>query len=333
MKFCLPNIKKLEKENNISELLKCLDHENEMVRYSAFVALAHNRELSSEVINRLKKMIHDPDPWVRTLAVLKFTELGDRSISESLLDIMGEGSVSNRVELMKIIAEGGASDDTEILQAIVIGLGDKKEVVKRFAIKAASATKSRHLMQYLGDLLHEKHHKLRIKAARALYDIGGDDSADYLIGLLADRNEDVQSVARSFLSTMDVDYVKKALNDAAFRSLIAGLNGREPEREKTARMIGLERIREGLPLLHRGCRDKFKGVRIESLKSMAIFKEQASIEIAERALSDKFHDVRIEALNTLAAIGGVRADKAIEIALNDKNREVRDLAERILWRE
>lgn len=330
MGFFSPNISRLEKNNDIEGLLKCLESSNENTRYSAFVALAHIPEPGEEVKNKLREMVHDPDPWVRTLAVLKFAELGDMAVSDSLLDIIDQGSVSNRIELMKIIAGRGPGEDTGILQSIVIALGDRKEVVKIAAIKAAAAVKSRHLMQYLGDLLHEKHHKIRMKAARALHDIGGEESADYLIGLLADKNEDVQALARSFLSVMEIDYVKKALHDAEFRNLITGLGGRVPEREKTAQRIGAEKIREGLPLLHRACRDKYKGVRREALKSMAVFKEQASIEFAEKLLGDKFYDVRIEALHTLSAIGGIRAEKAIGIALHDSSKEVRELAERIL---
>jgi len=149
---------------------------------------------------------------------------------------------------------------------------------------------------------------------------------------LADKNEDVQAEAKLCLSEINLEYVQKALHDAEFKKLVTGMTGREPEREKTAVYIGSEKIREGLPLLHRGCRDRYKGVRIESLRAMAKFKDQASIEFSERLLSDKFHDVRIEALNTLEAIGGVRAWKAVEFALGDKNREVRNLAEIILQR-
>ena len=115
-----PNISKLEKENNISGLLNCLEHKNANVRYSAFVALAHNRDLGLEVIAKLKSMVHDPDPWVRTLAVLKFAELGDKTVSDSLLDIMEEGSLSERIELLNIIAGRGPSDDTAVLGAIVV---------------------------------------------------------------------------------------------------------------------------------------------------------------------------------------------------------------------
>ena len=330
MGFFSPNVSRLEKNNDINGLLKCLESSNEDTRYSAFVALAHGKEITGEVSAKLKNMVHDPDPWVRTLAVLKFAELGDKGVSDSLLDIMDEGSVNNRIELMKIIASRGATEDPGILQSVVIALGDRKEVVKMAAIKAAAATKSRHLMQYLGDLLHSKHHKVRMKTARALHDIGGEVSADYLIGLLADKNEDVQTLARSFLSVMEIDYVKKALYDADFRNLIAGIGGRVPEREKTAQRIGAEKIREGLPLLHRACRDKYKGVRIAALKSMSVFKEQASIEFAEKLLGDKFYDVRMEALHTLSAIGGIRAEKAMGIALHDGSKEVRELAERIL---
>ena len=330
MRFCKPDIKRLEEENNIPELLKCLDHKKAYIRYRAFVALSHGREIGDDVTAKLKRMVHDPDPWVRSLAVLRFAELGDQTVSESLLEIMDEGSVRDRIDLLKIITGRGATGDATVLQVIVIALGDKKEVVRIFAIKAAAAAGNRHLMQYLSESLHEKHHKVRILAADALYAIGREESADYLIGLLADSNPEVQAAARSYLSSVNTEYVQKALHDSEFKRLVAGICGREPEREKTARLIGADKIREGLPLLHRACRDRYRGVRVECLRAMAQFKDASSVEFAERLLGDRYHEVRIEAVNTLGAVGGKRALKSIGTMLNDRHRGVREAAEKLL---
>jgi len=106
----------------------------------------------------------------------------------------------------------------------------------------------------------------------------------------------------------------------------------EPVREKTAQRIGQDRIREGLALLHNACRDKYRGVRIEALKSIAIFKHQSSIDVVEKLLYDKFPEVRIEALQTLERIGGPRALEAIENIPTDKKKIVREAIERTLAR-
>ena len=330
MALFTPDIKKLEKENNIDELSKCLESKKSSVRYRAFVALSGIQNLPSEQMNKLRGMSHDPDPWVKTIVTLKFVGSGDKSVTGSLLEIIKDGSLDERINLLQIISGRGASEDETILQVIMTGLLDKKETIRIQAITAAGKTKSRHLVPYLGDMLHAKHHKERLHAAQALFDIGGDESIDYLVGLLADNHPEVHSAARMYLETAENDYVKKALHEASFMQLVKNMNATEPVREKTAHTIGADRIREGLPLLHRACRDKYKGVRIQALKSISLFKNQPSADVVEKLLSDRFYDVRIEALNTLEKIGGKRAMKSVETALTDRNKGVRERAEQIL---
>ncbi len=325
-----PDIKRFEKENNIEELARCLESKKATVRYKAFVALAGKSNLPPENLKKLRGMVQDPNPWVKTIATLKFAGLGDRAVSDSLLEIVNKGNADEKINLLQVISGRGASEDDTIIQVIVAGLIDKKETVRIQAIRAAGFSKSAHLIPYLGNMLHAKHHKERLVAAEALFDIGGDESIDYLIGLLADNHPEVHSAARHYLEKVNNEYVKKALHDASFMQLVKNINGKEPVREKTAHMIGEERIREGLPLLHRACKDKYKGVRIQALKSIAVFKSQTSVDVVERVLEDRFYDVRIEALNTLEKIGGERAKKAVRTALNDNIIHVRNRAEEIL---
>jgi HEAT repeat protein len=326
MGLLTPDINRLDKENKIEELAKCLDSKKSSVRYRAFVALSGKENLSQENLNRLRAMSNDRDPWVKTIATLKFAGMGDKAVSSGLLEIIKDGTPEVRLDLLQVISDRGVSADETILQVIMTGLIDKKELVRLQAIKAAGISGSRHLIPYLGDMLHAKHHKERLLAAEALFEIGGEESIDYLIGLLADNHKEVYTAARMYLEKIENDYVKKALHDASFMLLVKNMNGTEPLREKTAHTIGVERIREGLPLLHRACRDKYKGVRVEALKSIALFKSQTSVDVVEKLLSDKFYDVRIEALNTLEKIGGPRAMKAVQASLADKNKGVRERA-------
>jgi len=327
MAILTPNIGKKEKEKDIAELVKHLDHKNPGERYSAFVALARKDDLGNDINNKMKKMVNDPDPWVKTIASLYYAKKGDlSSISENLMEIINKGSQNDKVELLQIIAGRGTTSDETVLQVIVAAMHDKKETIKIQGINAASATKSTHLIPYLGQFLHEKHHKIRLHAAYALHCIGGEESTDYLIGFLIDKNKEVQAAARSYLETVDYEHAKKALHDADFMLLARAMDETEPIREKTAQKIGHERIREGLSLLHLACRDKFKRVRLEALKSIALFKNATSVDVVEKLLDDKYYDVRIEAINTLEKIGGKRALKAIKKALDDKHKEVRDTA-------
>ncbi len=325
-----PNIEKLEKQNDLPELLKCLDHKKADVRYSAFVALAGKTGLGGEAAGRLRRMMDDPDPWVKTIATLKFAERGDKNMSRYLMEIITGGPRSAKIDLLKIIAGRGATNDPDIMQVVMNALADKNELVRHWGLTAAGATRNRRLMPYCADLLHEKHHHMRTNAAQALFDIGGEESVDYLIGLLADREAEVVAAARSWLSTMNVERAHRALNDVQFIRLVKGMNDREPVRRETARKIGDEQIREGLALLHRACRDKYKGVRIQALKSIAAFRDPSSIEFAAKLLEDKFHDVRLEAVRTLGQIIDVRSREAIKKALEDRDKEVREEARRAI---
>ncbi len=322
-----PNIKKLEAKNDIPGLLKGLDHRWAWVRYRAFAALSA-RSLSGEAAARLRKMVDDPDPWVKTLAVLKFVEREDPSIAESMKGIMREGSRNARICLLRVVAQRGATDDATIVQVIMDGLADRRALVKSYAITAAAATRHKRLMPYVGDLLHEKFRDLRIQAAGALFEIGGSGSADYLIGLLADTEQKVRDEARALLETLDSDMVRKALHDTRFIELIRGMNGTEPVRRETARRIGAEKIREGLALLLRACGDRYKGVRIEALRAMTVFRDPVSIGEAAHLMKDRYFDVRLEAVRLLGMYDDDRAREAIGPALNDRVKKVREEAKR-----
>ncbi len=333
MRFFTRSISRLKKENSISKLLEFLKSRNVTLRYRAFVALSERTDLSKEDVDMLRSMVFDPDPWVKTIALLKFASIGDKSVSAILLEIMEDGTVEDKIDLLSIVSSLGRTDDDKILQLIMLGLIDKKEKVRHKATSAAGLSKSRHLVPYIGDMLNAEHHQERLLAAKALADIGGDESIDYLISLLADDHPDVNAAARIYLADVQSDYVKMALNKSSFLQLIKNMNGSETLREKTSHEIGKDLLREGLPLLHRACKDKYKGVRIEALKSISNFKNQHSVDIVVKLLSDKFHDVRIEAVNTLEKIGGKRAMNAIETAFADTNVEVHKRVEQALGKK
>ncbi|MBN2158494.1 MAG: HEAT repeat domain-containing protein [Spirochaetes bacterium] len=322
-----PNIDRLLNQKKFAELVKCLDNRRAQVRYGAFVALAGAGIADDSVTARLREMTSDPDPWVKTIATLHFTDRGDRSISSNIRELMSEGSRNARIALLRTIAGRGPDDDETVMEIIMDGLADRNDMVRRTAITAAGAARNRRLVPYVAELLHEKQHQTRIHAARALYDIGGEESIDHLIGLLADRHPEVTAAARSILEAVDSGRTRMALHDARFMQMLAGMNGTEPQRRAAAIRIGNDAARECLPLLHRACRDKYKGVRIEALKSIALFRDPSSADCTAKLLEDRFFDVRIEAVRALGQIVSEKSTKALETALNDRNARVRAEAE------
>lgn len=329
MGFFTPNLKRLAENNNIDELVKFLGDKKSAVRYKSFILLSE-MNVKPDVLEKLRQMMHDSDPRVKTVAALKYAGLSDSSAFPFLLEIMDHGSPDDKIDLLRIISGRGVIEEVLLVQVIAMGLLDKEDKIRMIAIKTAGISKNRHLVSYLGNMLQAEHHMERLLAAKALFDIGGEESIDFLVGLLADRHPDVHAAARKYLADVEDSYVKKALYDASFMKLVRDMNDKEPVRERTAYKIGSERIRAGLPLLHRACRDKYKGVRIQALQSISHFNLRTSVSVVEQLLSDKYFDVRIEALNTLEKLGGPEALKAIETALSDSNKDVRLRAENIL---
>ncbi|HPS88081.1 MAG TPA: HEAT repeat domain-containing protein [Spirochaetota bacterium] len=323
---------RFERMNDVAGLISCLDHKREAVRFNAFNALAGVTDPDDTIISRLKKMVNDRSIRVKTAATLKLAGMGDNSVSDKFIDIIVNGSKDEKVELLKVIAQKGNSEDETVLQVIMHGLRDKKEPVKIQAIAAAEAAGSMHLIPYIAECLNEKLHKIRLYAAHALFTIGGDKVVDYLIGLLADKNPDVVFAARRYLSQIDYQTAQQAVYDVRFTALVNGMNDREPVRKLTVQKIGEESIREGLSLLHLGCRDKYREVRIEALKSISVFRSPSSVEFIEKLLNDRSPKVRLEAVHTLESIGDEKALIALEWALDDKKDAVRKAAHNAIVR-
>lgn len=330
MLWFAPNIEGLKKKNDIAGLLRCLDHRNPSVRYRAFLALAGEKQLNDEIITRLKKMLDDPDERVRTAATLKFAALGAPLLSRNLVELISGGTRRDKIGLMKIIAGRGRDVDGPILEAVVLALEDRNGIVKLAAVDAAGATGSGHLVPRIAEFLNDRHSDMRTMVARALCRIGNDASIDHLIGLLADADAGVRSEARSCLENIDSPRVNMALHDTRYARLIRGMGGLEPERKETAKQIGVEAIREGLPLLHRACRDRYKEVRLEAARSIAVFSDPSSVEPLSKLLEDAFFDVRLEAVRALGRIPGEASITALQPVLEDKNKKVRGETRRAL---
>ncbi|HNW29254.1 MAG TPA: HEAT repeat domain-containing protein [Spirochaetota bacterium] len=325
-----PNVERMKKKNDMAGLLRCLQHKSPSVRYRAFLVLAGEKTINGDIINHLKKMLNDPDERVRTAATLKFAALGAPLLSKNLVELISGGSRKEKISLLKIITGRGRDVDGPILEAVVLALEDRNGIVKLHAVEAAGATGSGRLVPRIAEYLNDRHSDMRIKVAQALCSIGNDASMDHLIGLLADTDAGVRSAARACLENVDLPRVRMALHDTRCARLIRGMGGLVPDRIETAKQIGVEGIREGLPLLHRACRDRYKGVRLEAARSLAAFGDRSSVEALSRLLDDKFYDVRIEAVRALGRIAGQASIDALQPALEDKNKRVRGEARRAI---
>ncbi len=93
-----PNIDKLSSENNINGLIKLLKHRKPQIRLKAFFALSRNRD--EAVLSQMKELVHDRDPKVRTIATLKFGELGDESVLDNYRTIILSGTQKEKIDAL-----------------------------------------------------------------------------------------------------------------------------------------------------------------------------------------------------------------------------------------
>jgi HEAT repeat protein len=328
-----PDIYKLKKHNRINALVRLLDHKNNDVRYGAFSALSDKTDLlDDEIKDRLRNMMFtDPDPWIKTMATLRFARLGDPSVSRNFLDIIQEGTLKSKLELLRFIADNGPSADVTVFQIIIIGLSDTSILVRFQAITAASSVKNKQLIPHLGEILKDKQHHARLLAAKALYNIDRYESLDYLIQLLADTNLEVLAAVRTYLSAMNKERSNKILPAGSFVTS-GNENSTELVYEKTVQGMPQDIIQKALSIVYTAGQDRYRVIRVEALKSIAMFRHQSSIDFVETLLHDRFPEVRIEALHTLEKIGGKRALAVLENKTKDRKKAVRDATEKVLAR-
>lgn len=325
-----PNVERMKKKNDMAGLVRCLHHKSSSVRYRAFLLLAGEKTMGDDIIIHLEKMLDDPDERVRTAATLKFAALGAPLLSKNLVELISEGSRKEKINLLKIIAGRGRDVDGSIMEAVVLALEDRNGIVKLHAVEAAGATGSGRLVPRITEYLNDRHPDMRIRVAQALCAIGNAAAVDHLIGLLADPDAGVRSAARTCLENVDSPRVSMALHDTRFARLIRGMGGLVPDRIETAKQIGVEGIAQGLPLLHRACRDRYKSVRVEAARSIAVFGDPSSVEVLSKLLADRYYDVRLEAVRALGRIAGQSSIDALQPALGDKNKRVRGEARRAI---
>jgi HEAT repeat protein len=320
------NIEKMIDSNDTDGLLKLIEHKKPNIRLKAFLALAKNK--NEEVLLKLRKLLSDPDPRVKTIATLKFGEFGDKSVFENFRSIILSGNQREKIEALRILSARGKTDEPQISNILFLALKDKRMLVMIEAIRTMGAIKDRHSVKHLVDILDSKNYNIRLIATRALGEIGGDLVVDPLISSLVDNNVEVRRAARDALKRIGTDKAVNALNDATLNLLVKRMTEGESVRRESVKSIGQMKLKEGAPLLKKACSDEYKNIRLEAVRSIGLIRDKSSVETVVKLLDDPYFDVRLEAVRTLEKIFHPLALKGIEKAMNDKNTNVREEAKR-----
>ncbi len=322
-----PNIKKLVKNNDTQGLIRLLSHKNPDTRISGFLALT--RSSDEAALDAMKKLLHDQDPRVRTVATLKFGEVKMEEMAENLGQILRHGTPADKIEALHLISSRGVSDSR--LSGILIALlEDRNLFVQIAAIKTMGTLKDVHAVERLIGCLEHEHVHVRVEAIRSLGEIRDARTVNPIIGAYLDKNPEVRSAARGALERIGSKEALKALNDSQFIMLVKKMDGSEYERMETAAHIGRLGLKEALPLVINAAGDKFKEVRLTAAKSLGDLKEKEGIDALIKLLEDKFYDVRLEAVKALDHIPSPEALDALESAARDKNKSVKSAAEKAM---
>mgnify|MGYP001549567311 CR=1 FL=1 len=325
-----PDIEKLKEKGQIDKITKALEHRNADVRLKAFDVLKDYVE-NPDMIIQLKSLLYDSEPKVCLAAVSFFTKFQDDEALKRLRPVILQGSQNDVIDALRLIASRTKEFDSEIANLVLLALQDKKTIIQMEAIRTMGYLKGKLFFQHILPFLNSNKFPLRLEAAKALGAIGTEDSVDALIGLLLDSHREVRGAAREALKSLDMDKAQLALNDAPFQLLIKRMSSDVASREETINYIGKQRLKEGLPLLHKACNDEYKSVRIAAIKALGQIKDHRSIDYLGECLNDTYFDIRLEVLKSLEKLLSPKALAYIKMAVEDKNWHVREYANQAVY--
>ncbi|HSA14358.1 MAG TPA: HEAT repeat domain-containing protein [Spirochaetota bacterium] len=327
-----PNIEKLEEEGKFNEIAKQLKNRNVEIRLKAFLTLIKKLNSTQDpMYAKLRAMMDDPDSGIRTIAVLKFAEMGEEGLFTKVHSIIIDGSPREKIDALRILAKTGKTESEAISNVLVLAMNDKKPLVELEAIKTMGILRDRLCIKHLVEKSQDNRHTIRIESIKSLGLIGGEEVVNPLIGALMDNNTAVRRAAREALESIDSEKAKKSLNDAPLMLLVKLMNESMSRRLETINYIGKQKRKDGIPLLQKACSDEYKNIRIEAIRSIGILRDRDSVPLITRMLNDPYFDVRLEAVKTLEKLGGEDAQIALEKALNDQNSNVRKEASRAFY--
>ncbi len=322
-----PDIDRLKRNKDTKALVECLRHRKPEIRSKAFAALSA-WDNQKDIVEEMRKLVDDPDPQVRTLALLKFTEIGESFNEENMKNIILNGRQAEKLELLRILAEKGSTPDENVSRIVVQALNDKKMIVRFEAMRTFGALKLSHAVPYLIEKLDDESYRVRSEAARALGKIGAPESVDDLIGSLMDNNGEVRNAAHEALKQIPTEKAASAVDGAPVMIMAKKMSGSSTMRQETLQHIGKNRINEGMPLVLKALKDNYKTVRIEAITTLGLLRNPECLGALGKMLEDQYWDVRLEAVRALERIASSESLVYLEKAMKDKNSNVRNQAQK-----
>jgi len=330
MCFLKVNIDKHIKNDNVPALLKFSGHRKPHIRLKAFTALSKKMH-DPEIQKKIKIFVEDPDPIVRTTAVMKFAEFGDPDVFKNLKPIFSFTTRREKIEILRILALHQEIRHESISSILALALKDKNHLVQLESIRTMGALKDRLSIRHLNECLNDARFNVRLEAVKALGQIGTEEVVDYLIGSLLDKNADVRRTARESLEAIGTPKATYAIDNAPFTLLVKRMNENNASRLEAIRHIAKHKINEALPLLVKACADEYKSVRLEAVMALGQVVDFTAFETIVKLLDDPYYDVRLETVKSLERYRDPRTITFLERAMEDYNKNVREEAKKVYY--
>ena len=179
--------------------LRLLGDSDPQVRAAAADAVAGCSIGGTEVGDRLRPLLHDPDPHVRLHVATALVRISNDPIGvEALEAVAGSPSVDVRAAAMSALAQVGLRPDL-----VAGGLRDEDAAVREAAARALPAFGSQEAMEPLLAALGEEDVRVRDALADALVDVDGDVAGRLAEAL--DQATTEETALRAVVRLPDVD--------------------------------------------------------------------------------------------------------------------------------
>jgi len=303
-------LSKLGYKESVFPLINILDDTSRDVRKAAIISLGILRD--NEAIRPLLRSLGDANAEVRKTTVRTLTRFG----KDAVLPLVRALIMSRDPHIRRNVAITlGEIGDQRAISALLATLGDSYFLV-RDAVVTALTKFGPSIENRLTKLLTPSEHDLelpfqfiesplvneRLKGIELLHDYKDTRSVKALQKMLADPSPLVQEKAQNVLSTLGCNAWARA---------------------GAARLLGILRIKQAIPVLIFAVDDVDKDVRIEAIHSLGLLRAPESVQTLSDKLKETLPEIRSMAAHSLGSIGDVTSLENLIQTLDDDSSDVR----------
>ncbi len=270
--------------------------------YAAFCIRISLMRVSPECLAKLRSYAADEKVEVRMAAVRALGFSGRKEAVPAIVRALGDESADVRYDAAVMLS---LVPDRRAVSALVAALKDADADVARCAARSLGVIGDPAAIEPLREYLRSGWEDARESAASALAGIG-EQSAQLLVSLLKDPDEDIRLKAA------------EALSELRSRSTVPGLlsallGDKSPSvRAAAAAALAYTGGRGVTEALRDRLSDTEPEVRTEAARALGRLRDESAAGALAAALKDRIVTVRLAAINALGRLGG---EQALEILI------------------